>query len=66
MCVIKNRIQMAAGKRNLARAFNIANRAQPALTDVCIEFTCRKASLNSPNMSNCFFIIFGLVEMSFD
>ena len=45
MCVIKNRIQMAAGKRNLARAFNIANRAQPALTDVCIEFTCRKEVL---------------------
>ena len=59
MCVIKNRIQMA-GKRNLARAFNIADRARPALTDVCIEFTC------TSNMSNCLFIIFGSVEMSFD
>ena len=48
-----------AGKRNLARAFNM-DRARPALTDVCIEFTC------TSNMSNCLFIIFGSVEMSFD
>ena len=65
MCVIKNRIQMA-GKRNLARAFNIADRAGPALTDVCIEFTCRKEVLTVQACQTGLFIIFGSVEMSFD
>ena len=55
-----------AGKKNLARAFNIADRARSALTDVCIEFTCRKQVLTVQACQTGLFIIFGSVEIGFD